>query len=185
MIKANDLRRIASRSGARQIVFVEIDIILTYLLQLFYEKGLFEHLAFKGGTMLRKMVFGKRGRLSTDLDFTLHSPSSRDDIMMHLLDALSQPYRGLSFQIEQNNDWYLAEDSCGINPLCVHDDNAVGRRIKLQVSLRERPILPVRAAPQLPQEHFEMLDFSPAAIPSLVFEEALSEKFAPQASDPK
>ena len=67
------MRRIATRSGARSIRNVEIDIILTYLLQLFYERGLLEHLAFKGGTMLRKMVFGPRGRLSTDLDFTLYS----------------------------------------------------------------------------------------------------------------
>ena len=34
------------------------------------DKGVIDHLAFKGGTMLRKMVFGPRGRLSTDLDFT-------------------------------------------------------------------------------------------------------------------
>ena len=70
MITTSELRRIATRSGARSIRNVEIDIILTHLLQLFYERGLLEHLAFKGGTMLRKMVFGPRGRLSTDLDFT-------------------------------------------------------------------------------------------------------------------
>jgi predicted nucleotidyltransferase component of viral defense system len=82
VITTNELRRIATRSGARQIRNVEIDVILTLLLQMFYERGLLEHLAFKGGTMLRKMVFGPRGRLSTDLDFTLNSEISRDDIMM-------------------------------------------------------------------------------------------------------
>ena len=60
MITTSELRRIATRSGARQIRNVEIDIILTLLLQLFHERGLLDHLAFKGGTMLRKMVFGPR-----------------------------------------------------------------------------------------------------------------------------
>jgi predicted nucleotidyltransferase component of viral defense system len=31
-----------------------------------------DHVGFKGGTMLRKMVLGPRGRLSTDLDVTCH-----------------------------------------------------------------------------------------------------------------
>lgn len=49
----------------RDIGNVEIDIVLTHLLQLFSDKGITEHVAFKGGTGLRKMVFGPRGRLST------------------------------------------------------------------------------------------------------------------------
>ena len=55
MIPTRGLRRLATRSGARQIRNVEIDIILTLLPQMFHERGLLEHLAFKGGTMLRKM----------------------------------------------------------------------------------------------------------------------------------
>ena len=176
MITTSEMRRIATRSGARSIRNVEIDVILTYLLQLFHESGLLEHLAFKGGTMLRKMVFGPRGRLSTDLDFTLYSQIARDDIMMALLEAFAQPYRGLRFQLDQSNDWYVADESCGANPLCAHDDNPVGVRLKLQVSLRERPVLPVVATVQIPQEHFELLGFAPAAIPSLALEEVLAEK---------
>ena len=61
MLSANDLRKVAARSGARDIGNVEIDVILTYLLQLFTDKGITEHVAFKGGTMLRKMIFGPRG----------------------------------------------------------------------------------------------------------------------------
>lgn len=58
MIGANEIRRIAAKSGARDVRKIEIDIVLTFLLQLFQERGVLEHLAFKGGTMLRKMVFG-------------------------------------------------------------------------------------------------------------------------------
>ena len=73
MLSANDLRKMAARSGSRDIGNVEIDVILTFLLQLFAERRIREHVAFKGGTLLRKMVFGPRGRLSTDLDFTRRS----------------------------------------------------------------------------------------------------------------
>jgi predicted nucleotidyltransferase component of viral defense system len=68
MLTANQLRQIAGRPSARDIGNVEIDVILTYLLHLFADKGIMGHVGFKGGTMLRKMVFGPRGRLSTDLD---------------------------------------------------------------------------------------------------------------------
>ena len=64
MLTIAQLRQAAALSGARDIAAIEIDVALTHLLQLFHEKGLTEHLAFKGGTYLRKMVFGPKGRLS-------------------------------------------------------------------------------------------------------------------------
>ena len=148
---------------------------LTHLLQLFVDKGITEHVAFKGGTMLRKMVFGARGRLSTDLDFTCRTDISIDDLMTMMLDALNESYRGLSFQLK-DKDWYLTDDGCAANPICSHEDNGRGVNIKLQVSIRERPILPVVVAPQLDQEYFKLLDFKPAPIPSLALEEAIAEK---------
>ncbi len=175
MLSANDLRRIAVRSGARDMGKIEIDVILTHLLQLFVEKGIAEHLAFKGGTMLRKMVFGPRGRLSTDLDFTLRSDIERDDLMVMVLDALSQPYRGIGFHLD-DNDWYQTDEGCAANPVCSHAGNEHGVAIKLQFSLREEPVLPVAALLQIEQQYFELLDFVPATIPSLAFEEAVSEK---------
>ena len=87
MLTANQLRQVAGRSGARDIGNVEIDVILTYLLQLFAEKGIMDHVGFKGGTMLRKMVFGPRGRLSTDLDFTCCTDIRIDDLMLMMLEA--------------------------------------------------------------------------------------------------
>lgn len=175
MLTLNDLRRVAARSGARDIGKVEIDVILTHLLQLFSDKGITEHVAFKGGTMLRKMVFGPRGRLSTDLDFTRRSNIKRDDLMMMLLEALNESFQGIDFHLE-DNDWYLTDDGCAANPVCSHADNKGGINIKLQISLREKPILPVVAIPQIEQEYFKLLSFAPAAIPSLAFEEAVAEK---------
>ena len=175
MLGVSDLRRTAQRSGARDIGNVEIDVILTHLLQLFVEAGITEHVAFKGGTMLRKMVFGPRGRLSTDLDFTCRTDIDNDDLMVKMLDALSKPYRGLTFAIA-DKDWYQTEDGCAANPVCAHADNPKGVNIKLQISMRERPILPVAPVKQIRQEHFDRLGFEPAAIPSLAFEEAVAEK---------
>ncbi len=176
MLSANELRKIAARSGARDIGNVEIDVILTFLLQLFAEKGIMDHVAFKGGTMLRKMVFGPRGRLSTDLDFTRHSDIPIDDLMLMMLEALGQPYHGLSFRFDKDKDWYLTDDGCAANPVCFHDDNPKGVKIKLQVSTREEPVLPVMPVDQIKQDYFAQLPFVPAAIPSLAFEEAVAEK---------
>ncbi len=175
MLNLAELRKAAHRSGVRDIGNIEIDVILTHLLQLFHEKGLMEHLAFKGGTMLRKMVFGPRGRLSTDLDFTCRTDISNDNLTMKVMEALSEPYRGLSFK-SADKDWYQTDDGFAVNPVCSHEHNERGAHIKLQISMREKPILPVAAVPQIRQDYFESLGFEPAAIPSLAFEEAVAEK---------
>jgi predicted nucleotidyltransferase component of viral defense system len=176
MISANEIRRIAAKSGVRDVRKVEIDILLTFLLQLFHERGVLKHLAFKGGTMLRKMVFGPRGRLSTDLDFTVTSDLSRDDFTLALIESLGEPYRGLTFEVGDRKDWYLGENGCGATPLVCHAENSAGVRVKLEVSMRERPVLPVILQPQIHHDYFAQLDFHPAAVPCLAFEEILAEK---------
>jgi predicted nucleotidyltransferase component of viral defense system len=176
MLTANQLRQVAARSGARDIGNVEIDVLLTHLLQLFSERGITQHLAFKGGTMLRKMVFGPRGRLSTDLDFTRRTAISTDDLMLMMLEALSEPYHGISFRFDREKDWYLIEEGCAANPVCAHAENERGVKIKLQVSTREEPILPARDMAQIAQDYFRLLPFQPAAIPCLALEEVAAEK---------
>jgi predicted nucleotidyltransferase component of viral defense system len=176
MLTTQQLRQAAALSGARDITHIEIDVVLTHLLQLFQEKGLTEHLAFKGGTFLRKMIFGPRGRLSTDLDFTCRTGISLDDLMLELLDALGQPYHGLAFRFDRNKDGYLTEEGCAANPVLAHQGNPTGVRIKIQVSTRARPIRPVAPAPQIEQSYFRHLPFIPAAIPSLAVEEVIAEK---------
>ncbi len=176
MLTVSELRKSAARSGARDIGNVEIDVMLTHILQLFHERGITEHVAFKGGTMLRKMLFGPRGRLSTDLDFTRRSDISNDDLALKLGEALDEPYRGLTFKIEKDKDWYVNEDGCAINPVCIHEGNKRGIKIKLQVSTREKPILPVIEVPQIDLDFFGALDFKPSPIPSLAIEEAIAEK---------
>lgn len=177
MLSTTELRNVARRSGARDIGNVEIDVLLTHILQLFHERGVLEHLAFKGGTMLRKMVFGPRGRLSTDLDFTKSSDIDRDDLLLEIASILHDaPYHDISFLLERDKDWYRIADGLAANPLCTHEANKAGVRIKIQVSTREMPILPVVPIAQLEQDYFKLLPFKPAAIPCLAFEEIVGEK---------
>ena len=177
MLTTTELRNVARRSGARDIGNVEIDVLLTHILQLFHERGVLEHLAFKGGTMLRKMVFGPRGRLSTDLDFTKCSDIDGDDLLLEIASILHDaPYHDITFLLERDKDWYRIADGLSANPLCTHDANKTGVRIKIQVSTREMPILPVLPIAQLEQDYFKLLPFAPAAIPCLAFEEIVGEK---------
>ncbi len=176
MLTANQLRQVAARSGARDIANVETDVILTHLLQLFHEKGLTDHLAFKGGTMLRKIVFGPRGRLSTDLDFTCRTEIALDDLAILMLDALEHPYHGIAFRFDKDKDWYLTDDGCAANPVCSHSENQRGVKIKIQVSTRERPVLPVLPAALIAQDYFRLLPFAPARIECLTLEEVVAEK---------
>ena len=60
--------------------------------------------------------------------------------------------------------------------VCMHDGNTTGVKIKIQVSMRERPILPVQEMPQIDQSYFRFLAFAPAGIPSLTIEEVIAEK---------
>ena len=175
MLSIEDIRKVAQQSGARDITKVETDIILTYLLQLIHDKGITEHVAFKGGTMLRKMFFGPRGRYSTDLDFTLRSDFTDEQIMEMMLDALNESYHDIHFKLE-DRDWDFTDNSFFANPVCSHAGNEKGIKIKLQVSLREKLILSVQLLPQIDQEYFKLLPFKPASIPCLALEEAVSEK---------
>jgi predicted nucleotidyltransferase component of viral defense system len=176
MLTIAQLRQAAAQSGARDISFVEIDVMLTHLLELFHERNLTAHLAFKGGTYLRKMVFGSRGRLSTDLDFTSRTDISRDDLSLALMEALAEPYRGLSFHFDRSKDWYQTDEGCAANPILRHAGNPKGVKIKVQISTRERPIMPVVASSQVDQGYFRNLEFTPASIPSLALEEVVAEK---------
>lgn len=176
MLTIEQLRQAAAQSGARDISVIEIDVMLTHLLQLFHERGLMTHIAFKGGTFLRKMVFGPSGRLSTDLDFTCRTEIAQDDLTIALVEALNEPFHGLSFSFDRDKDWYLTDEGCAANPISKHLGNPKGVRIKIQISNRERPILPVSPVQQIEQGYFKNLAFTPAAIPSLAFEEVVAEK---------
>ena len=79
---------------------IEKDYVLTWILLGVAESDLYKHLAFKGGTALKKAYFPDY-RYSEDLDFTLIKGMDSESLLSHLqrvLDALSRS-QGFQFDI--------------------------------------------------------------------------------------
>lgn len=180
------LNKATNQLEAKRIDYVEIDILLTAMLQRLHETGLTERLVFKGGTMLRKMVFGKNGRLSTDLDFTVRSveQDEKDDIILKILEAFATPFAGITFDFAEK-DIGSTPTSSRANPKCKIAGSGNEYLIKLEVSHRADPVLdPVLRKHQV-QPYFPNLGFDPADIPCLQLEEAIGEKIRAAFQRPK
>ncbi len=161
-------------SGLRDKLVAERDIVLTYALRALLDAGVMNHLAFKGGTCLRKLVFGSSGRFSEDLDFTFDSDRPDDDVLMELVEVFNGEHYGISFTF---GEYYRTNDetSFGGEVLYDHSWNDAGR-FGLQVSLRERPTLPVVPRALKPQAYFSHLEFDLFSVRSLEAIEMIAEK---------
>lgn len=178
MLTAVELLKLTGMTGQRTVQNTQTDVLLTYLLQLFEERGVARQVVFKGGTMLRKMVFGPAGRLSTDLDFTAAPEVNKDDLSLALRESFEAPYHGISFAIDDRKNWYETADGCSVVPSCSHAANPGGEMIKIQVSFREQAILEPVAMPQLlPPEYLKLIrEFTPCRVTCLRHEEVIAEK---------
>ena len=83
-----------------------IDIAQDLLLRHLAEQGVMSHLAFKGGTALRKTYAGAAGRFSTDIDFSVLStaddPSAVIALLIEMVDGLDLgPF---TYRIERRRD---------------------------------------------------------------------------------
>jgi predicted nucleotidyltransferase component of viral defense system len=177
MLTQPQVQRYAVESGLRDIMIAEKEVVLTFLLQLLSERGILNRLAFKGGTSLRKMFVGSQGRFSTDLDFTGIEEHDHQDMILEMMAAFEQSFHGIQFSIPDN--YYETQDglSWGVNPTYSHDWNSSGvSEIKLQISRRETPTLPVERLAQIEQSYFRFLPFAPAEIVCLALPEILAEK---------
>lgn len=164
----------ARNSGVRDKLVAERDVVLTYALRVLEDEGVMKHLAFKGGTCLRKMVFGSSGRFSEDLDFTLDTADPEDDVLIHLVDVFNREHYGITFTLDE---YYKTESdtSFGGDVRYRHAWNNAGR-FRLQVSLRERPTLAVIPLPMKPQAYFAHLEFDEFTVRSLDIVEIIAEK---------
>jgi len=77
-------------SGLRYKLVAKRDVVLTYALRAMADAQVMEHLAFKGGTCLRKLIFGSMGRFSEDLDFTIDTGRPEDDVLVELVEVLNR-----------------------------------------------------------------------------------------------
>lgn len=178
MLTRPQVQRFAFESGLKDIMIAEKEIVLTFLLQLLSERGVLAKLAFKGGTCLRKMHLGNQGRFSTDLDFTGIEDHDHEDVILEMMAAFEEPYQGIKFTVPDDS-YYESDDkmSWGVNPAYSHDWNKSGEsEIKIQVSRREIPTLPLEERAQCEQSYFRSLPFQPTAIKCLALPEILAEK---------
>ncbi len=164
----------ARNSGVRDKLVAERDVVLTYALHALEQAGVMKHLAFKGGTCLRKTVFGSSGRFSEDLDFTLDSDEAADDVLIAVVQVFNGEHHGITFQFDE---YYKTDGdtSFGGDVAYRHSWNTAGR-FRLQVSLRERPTLLVSPRALTPQGYFGQLEFQPFEVRSLDVIEMAAEK---------
>jgi predicted nucleotidyltransferase component of viral defense system len=164
----------ARNSGLRDKLVAERDVVLTYALRALIDAGVMDHLAFKGGTCLRKLVFGSSGRFSEDLDFTLDTAEPEDDVLVRLVETFNREHYGITFTFEE---YYKTEDdtSFGGDVLYRHAWNDAGR-FRLQVSLREQPTLLATPRPMQHQAYFHHLEFEPFHVRALEVIELIAEK---------
>ncbi len=100
-----------------------------------------------------------------------------EDVILDMMAALEQPFHGIQFSIPDESYYETGDGlSWGVNPAYVHDWNAGGSQIKLQISRRETPTLLTERHQQIEQSYFQHLPFAPADINCLAFVEILSEK---------
>jgi len=164
----------ARNSGLRDKLVAERDVVLTYALRALLDVGVMDHLAFKGGSCLRKTIFGSTGRFSEDLDFTLNTTEPEDDVLVRVLETFNREHYGITFTFDE---YYKTEHetSFGGDVLYRHAWNDAGR-FRLQVSLRERPTLPVTSRVMKPQAYFSHLEFELFEVRSLEAIEMIAEK---------
>ncbi|HUT99892.1 MAG TPA: nucleotidyl transferase AbiEii/AbiGii toxin family protein [Myxococcota bacterium] len=164
----------ARNSGLRDKLVAERDVVLTYVLRGLVDDGVMDHLAFKGGTCLRKMIFGSAGRFSEDLDFTLDSELQDDDVLLELVESLNREHYGINFVFDE---YYKTDGdtSFGGDATYSHAWNDAGR-FRLQVSLRERPTLQAALMEMKHQAYFNHLEIELFEVRSLQAIEMFAEK---------
>jgi len=170
MLDQKEVNHYAQASRADSLV-AERDVVLTHVLRVLAEQQLLPSLAFKGGTCMKKIYFGKTGRFSMDLDFT-STKIDRAKFKLQLISLLhNKKYYGISFQI---NDEWDSGNSYGAVISYSHDWNS--DKFEIEVSFREKPILPVVELSILDEVYFRYCGFDPFEVPCLQKVEVLAEK---------
>jgi len=176
MIEKRFVQWYASDAGV-DLDIAEREVVLTYVLRILYDQDLLEHLAFKGGTAIRKLHLGSSGRFSLDLDFTAVGHITPEALILDLVEALhDRMHHGIRFTVPSPS-YYVAEDrtGCGAEVIYEHDW-ATGARFGIQISFRAPPLLPVTLVHLKPARYFQWLQVDPPTVPALDIHEVIGEK---------
>ena len=149
------------------------EIVLTYALALLNESGLLPRLAFKGGTCLRKVFFGKQYRFSEDLDFTALNNDKPESLLKEIQKPFSSPFHDILFRKVERSE-RITSGGIGIQ-FAYHTRSGAGA-FDLEVSFRSQPVLPITREPLQRQSYFKQMEAQAPEVYSLAFEEIVSEK---------
>ena len=155
------------------------DVVLHYVLELLSRAGLFRAvtgeqpgpLLFKGGTALRKCVFGETGRFSQDIDVDATHKNGFEATIEAAFSAQS-PFYDISFSIPDFR--YSAEGNFSGQVSYEHEHGS--GNFELQISYRLEPILDPVDLQLQPQPYFKYIEFAPPALSGLDPYEMIGEK---------
>ncbi len=166
-----------ARGTKVSLLVAERDIVLTYVLRILADVGLLSQFAFKGGTCIRKVYFGRTARFSEDLDFTVLTDYTPEDIILQVAEAFDgKSYYDITFSVGIS-DFYVREDrrACGAKVAYAHAWNPAAR-FDLDLSLREQPILAPESHSLHVEAYLERLGVAPPSVICLRLEEIIAEK---------
>jgi predicted nucleotidyltransferase component of viral defense system len=174
MIREADVRRFAGASRV-DVSIARLEIILTIILQRDATSPVGKQMVFKGGTALRKLVFGTAGRFSENLDFAALA-ADPEAAQLDLMTTLQN--RGKDGVSTRFDRWDVAGPGT-LQALCSFDSSTGAGHFELDVTVGQRPTL-IGAIWQIParQSYFERLGFDPAPILSMQSAEIGAEKLA-------
>jgi predicted nucleotidyltransferase component of viral defense system len=177
LIEEAAIRRYAGENRV-DIAVARQEVILTILLdRIFVHPHLRDALALKGGTALRKLVFGSSGRFSEDMDFATLGDDN-DAIQAELIALLVNDEAGerdgvhvLEFDFEQSMQGT-------IQAVCEFQSERGGGRFELDITGGDdrRPLFATIWQRPLHQSYFRQLGFDPAPIRRVETVEMITEK---------
>lgn len=177
MIPEAAIRRHAGENRV-DVAISRQEVVLTILLErLFTRTRLRDEVALKGGTALRKLVFGPGGRFSEDMDFVVLTDQFDDvqmDLMMALQDGVAAEADGirvLPFDFEQSSQGT-------IQATCQFESERGDGRFELDITggSDRQPLLGTILQPPLSQSYFDQLGFVPTPLRRMHTVEMIAEK---------
>ncbi|WP_166347335.1 nucleotidyl transferase AbiEii/AbiGii toxin family protein [Phytoactinopolyspora limicola] len=155
-------------AGGRYAALIDIaqDLLLAHLA----ERGMFDHLVFKGGTALRKLYAGNAGRFSTDLDFSVRDPDDDPNAVAELLRAEidGQQINGFTYHVTDRR-----------GRAHVHYDTPFGSvgNLTTKLDIGPAPWLPPHERGWIPLPIHRAYAL-PDSLPVMALEENMAEKIA-------
>jgi predicted nucleotidyltransferase component of viral defense system len=176
--------QLVRRYAHNQQVALEVadqEIVLHYALGLLNQAGLTGRLEdgsvgpllFKGGTALRKCMFGSEGRFSQDIDLDApHKNGFEADAEAAFVDH--SPFHGITFSMVKSR-WSEDSDE-NFSGTVEYDHDGGSGRFELQISYRLNPILEARDLALVEQEYLPRVEFDAPTLHGLDLYEMIGEK---------